>query len=691
MKATEPTAAELGIRDRDVDSLCVDTIRMLAVDMVNAADSGHPGAPMGAADMTYTLWSKHLRYDPTDPHWRDRDRFVLSAGHACALHYATLHLAGFDLPMEELRRFRQLDSKTPGHPEAHLTPGIEVTTGPLGQGVANAVGIAVAQAMMAARFNADGHAVTSHRVFCIVGDGCLMEGVSYEAASMAGHMRLGNLKVLYDSNRISIDGSTDLAFTEDVAKRFDAAGWRVLRAEGNDRKSVNRALNRAVAETTKPTIVIAKTVIGIGSPNRAGTEKVHGSPLGAEETKLTKAAYGWPLEPTFAVAREVRRKFASIAKKKKAERAEWEARIEAWKAAKPEDFARWDAMWRHDVPSARQMLDSAVLGWTPGAKATRAHSQAVIQKMAKAIPAFVGGSADLFGSTNNWIEGSTPVGTAEEGHPRESATFLGRNIHFGVREHAMGAVGNGIAAHGAFIVHCATFFQFLDYMKPAVRLASLSKHGTIFLFTHDSIGLGEDGPTHQPIEHLWSARMIPGITVVRPADSMETAAAWADAVARRDAPTLIVVSRQKTTEIPRPDGFDPGDLLRGAYVAAEASRSADVIVIATGAEVGPALDARKLLEEKGVAVRVVSMPSVEIFDRQDAAWKARVLPEGPARVAVEAGRPDGWWRFVGRDGLVCGIETFGASAPASKVFERHGLTGPQLAARIGEWFAARKR
>jgi transketolase len=691
MTTKDPTAAELGIRPRDVDQLCVDTIRMLAVDMVNAADSGHPGTPMGAADMAYVLWSKHLRYDPSDPHWRDRDRYVLSAGHACALNYALLNLAGFDLPMDELRRFRQLDSKTPGHPEAHLTPGIEVTTGPLGQGVANSVGIAVAQAMMAARFNADGHDVTSHRVFCIVGDGCLMEGISYEAASMAGHMRLGNLKVLYDSNRISIDGSTDLAFTEDVAKRFDAAGWRVLRAEGNDRKSVGRALNRAVAETTKPTIVICKTIIGIGSPNRAGTEKVHGQALGPEETKLTKAAYGWPDAPTFAVAREVRKRFASIAKKKKAERAAWEARIAAWKAAKPDDHARWDAMWTHATPSARQMLDSTVAGWTPGPKATRAHSQAVIQKMAKAIPAFIGGSADLFGSTNNWIEGSPPVGTAEEGHPPESATFIGRNIHFGVREHAMGAVTNGIAAHGAFVPHCATFFQFLDYMKPTVRLASLSKHGTIFLFTHDSIGLGEDGPTHQPIEHLWSARMIPGITVIRPADSMETAAAWADAVARRDAPTLIVVSRQKMPEIPRPAGFDAGDLLRGGYVAAEASRAPDVMIIATGSEVGVALEARKLLEEKGVATRVVSMPSVEVFDRQDAAWKAKVLPEGPARVAVEAGRPDGWWRFVGRDGLVCGIETFGASAPAPKIFERHGLTGPQVAARVGEWFAARKK
>jgi len=691
MTDDQPTAADLGIRPRDVDQLCVDTIRMLAVDMTNAADAGHPGMPMGAADFAYVLWTKHLRFDPADPHWRDRDRFVLSVGHGCALLYALLHLTGYDLPMDELRRFRQLDSKTPGHPEAHLTPGVEVTTGPLGQGIANAVGIAVAEAMMAARFNTGGFDVSSHRVFCVVGDGCLMEGVSYEAASMAGHWGLGNLKVLYDSNRISIDGSTDLAFTEDVAKRFEAAGWRVFSCDGNDRAAASAAIDQAVAETKKPTLVICRTIIGKGAPNRQGTEKVHGSPLGPEETKLTKTGYGWPQTPTFLVAREVRERFAKLKTEKQAQHREWDARIAKWKAAKPDDHARWDAMWTHATPSARKLLDSAIAGWNPGSKATRQHSQAVIQKMAAAIPAFIGGSADLFGSTNNWIEGASAVGPTKPAEEPAPEQFLGRNVHFGVREHAMGAVTNGIAAHGAFIPHCATFFQFLDYMKPAVRLASLSRHGSIFLFTHDSVGLGEDGPTHQPIEHLWSARMIPGITVIRPADSMETAAAWADAVARRDGPTLIIASRQKTMEIPHPAGFDPGDILRGGYVAAEASRAADVILVATGAEVGTALEARKLLEEKGVATRVVSMPSVEIFDRQDAAWKTKVLPEGPPRVAVEAGRPDGWWRFVGRDGLVVGIETFGYSAPAPKIFERLGITGPAIASRVAQWLASRKK
>ena len=683
----EPSAASLGIAPRDLDQLCVDTIRMLAVDMVNAADSGHPGLPMGAADMAYVLWTKHLRFDPSDPHWRDRDRFVLSAGHGCALQYALLHLCGYDLSLDELRRFRQLGSKTPGHPEVHVTPGVEVTTGPLGQGIANAVGIAVSQAMVAARFNTPEREVSSHRVWAIVGDGCLMEGVSYEAASMAAHWGLGNLKVLYDSNRITIDGSTDLAFSEDVAKRFEACGWLVLGCDGNDRAAVAAVLDAMVAERRRPVLAICRTVIGKGSPNRQGTEKVHGSPLGAEETKLTKAAYGWPLAPTFAVPREVRARFAECIAEKRTQRSEWEARHAAWAAANPPEGARWEATWRPEVPSARQLLDAALAGWNPGAKATRQHSQAVIQKMAALVPALVGGSADLTGSNNNWIDGAAAIGPVKPGQRGTSEVLLGRNFHFGVREHAMGAVVNGIAAHGAFIPFCATFLQFLDYMKPAVRLASLSRHGSIFLYSHDSIGLGEDGPTHQPIEHLWSARMIPGITVHRPADSLETVAAWADAIARRDGPTLICTTRQKLAEIPRAAGFDAGELLRGGYVAVEASRAPDVLLIATGSEVGVAVEARKLLEAQGVAARVVSMPCVEVFDRQDAAWKAKVLPEGPARVAIEAGRPDGWYRLVGRDGLVCGIETFGASAPAPQLFEKFGLTGPQVAARVAAWLA----
>jgi transketolase len=683
----EPPASELGIRPRDLDQLCVDTIRMLAVDMTNAAESGHPGLPMGAADMAYVLWTKHLQYDPRDPHWRNRDRFVLSAGHGCALLYALLHLSGHDLPLDELRRFRQLGSRTPGHPEAHLTPGVEVTTGPLGQGVGNAVGIAVAQAMLAARF--PGAHVATARVFAIVSDGDLMEGIASEAASLAGHWGLGNLKFLYDANRISIDGSTDLAFTEDVGARFTAYGWHVLSCDGNDRRQVAEALDRAVAETRKPVLVLCRTVIGKGSPNREGTEKVHGSPLGPEETKLTKAHYGWPDAPTFVVPREVREHFAAIAAQRIDARGDWDGRVAAWKASSPQDHARWDAMWRSQAPSARDLLDRALAGWKPGAKATRQHSQAVIQKMAAAVPHLVGGSADLTGSNNNWIDGSPAVGPTEHGQSPSPELFAGRNFHFGVREHAMGAIVNGICAHGAFIPFGATFLQFLDYMKPSVRLASLSHHGSIFLYSHDSIGLGEDGPTHQPIEHLASARMIPRITLHRPADGLETAAAWADAIARRDLPTLICTTRQKLPEIERPAGFDTSELLRGGYVAAETRGKLDVVLIATGSEVSVAIEARKLLEQKGVGARVVSMPSVELFDRQDEAWRDRVLPPRVPRVAIEAGRSEGWYRFVGREGLVLGIEDFGASAPAPKVFEHFGLTGPKAAERIASWLASR--
>ncbi len=688
--APDPTAAELGIRPRDVDQLCVDTIRMLAVDMTNAAESGHPGLPMGAADMAYVLWTRFLRFDPSDPDWRDRDRFVLSAGHGSALQYALLHLSGYDLSLGELRRFRQLGSKTPGHPERGVTPGVEVTTGPLGQGFANSVGIAVAQAMTAARFNSTGHAISTHRVFGIVSDGDLMEGISSEAASLAGHWGLGNLKLLYDSNRISIDGSTDLAFTEDVGKRFEGHGWHVLHCDGHDRDAVAKTLTEAIAETSRPSLVVCRTVIGRGSPNRQGTEKVHGSPLGAEETKLTKAAYGWPQEPTFLVPREVRERFAARAAEGIAERRQWDARLDAWRRAEPEKAALWDRFWSQDVPSARELLDGVLQGWKPGAKATRQHSHAVIQKMAAKVPNLVGGSADLAGSNNTPIEGAPPIGPVERGQRASIELFAGRNFFFGVREHAMGAILNGISAHGAFIPYGGTFLAFLDYMRAPVRLASLSHHGTIFLFSHDSIGLGEDGPTHQPIEHLWTARMIPGMTVHRPADSMETAAAWADAIARRNLPTMIIVTRQKLPELPRAPDFDASDLLRGGYVVADAPTSGgdgtpDAIVIATGSEVGLAMDARTKLAERGVRVRVVSMPSVELFDDQDEEWKAQVLPEGPPRVAIEAGRPDGWYRFVGSEGLVIGLRDFGASAPGPKVFEHFGFTPAAVADRISNW------
>ncbi len=679
-----PAADSAGIRPRGVDQLCVDTIRMLAVDMVNAANSGHPGMPMGAADMAYVLWTRFLRYDPGAADWRDRDRFVLSAGHGSALLYALLHLSGYDLSLDDLRDFRQFESRTPGHPEAGLTEGVEVTTGPLGQGFANSVGIALAQKMLAARFSTPEHPACSHRTFSIVGDGCLMEGISAEAASMAGHLGLGNLVVLYDSNRISIDGSTDLTFTEDVAARFRACGWQVLDCDGHDREAIAVAVEGALADAARPSLVICRTKIGKGSPNREGSEKSHGAALGPAETALTKAAYGWPDEPTFLVAREVYERFAARAEEGSAARARWTSLIADWAAVSPDAHAAWDAYFTQDLPSAEHLLARLLHDWEPGKAATRKHSGAVIQRLASMVPNLVGGSADLAGSNQTWIKGSPGIGPSVA--PGDDMSFAGRNICFGVREHAMGAVMNGMATQGAFIPYGATFLAFLDYMRAPVRLASLSGHGSIFVYTHDSIGVGEDGPTHQPIEHLWTARMIPGMVVHRPADGPETAAAWADAVARRDGPTMLVLTRQGLPPLPRAADASRSDLLRGGYVVVD---GVDVVLIATGSEVSLALDARDLLAADGVSARVVSMPSVELFDAQDAAWRDSVLPEGPPRVAIEAGRTDGWYRFVGRDGLVLGIDGFGCSAPASAAFDHFGLTPEKVAARVANWLSSR--
>ncbi len=701
--ADAPSAADLGIQPRDLDQLAVDTIRMLAVDMVNAANSGHPGMPMGTADMAYVLWTKFLRFDPGAADWRDRDRFVLSAGHGSALLYALLHLSGYDLPMDELRAFRQIGSRTPGHPERGVTEGVEVTTGPLGQGFANGVGVALAQRMLAERFGAPDYPVTTHRTFAIVSDGDLMEGVASEAASLAGHMALGNIVYLYDANSITIDGTTEVSFTEDVGARFCAYGWQVLECDGHDRDAITAAIEGALADTARPSLVVCRTIIGKGSPNKGGKSSSHGAPLGSEETALTKAAYGWPDEPTFVVPAEVYERFAACAEKGAVLRAAWEAEITRWADEQPAQHALWERHFAPGLPTAPELLARLLDGFEPVKAATRKHSGAVIQRLAALLPNLVGGSADLAGSNQTWIKDAPAVGRGD------GETFAGRNINFGVREQTMGAIVNGLEAHGSFIPYCGTFLAFLDYMRAPVRLASLSGHGSVFVFTHDSIGVGEDGPTHQPIEQVWSARIIPGVTVHRPADGPETAAAWADAVARRDGPTVLVLTRQGLPVLERPDGFEPATLLRGGYVLAEAPAGdatgdatgktgsaqgsadgpADVILVATGSEVGVAVEARALLAARGVRARVVSMPSLELFDRQDAAYRASVLPEGPARVAIEAGRTDGWYRIVGRDGLVLGIDGFGLSAPGSQVFEHFGLTGPQVAERVAAWLAAR--
>ena len=674
------TAEQLGITSRGVDQLCVDTIRMLAVDMVNAANSGHPGMPMGAADMAYVLWTKHLRFDPRAPDWRDRDRFVLSAGHGSALLYALLHLSGHDLRMDELRDFRQLGSRTPGHPERGVTPGVEVTTGPLGQGFANGVGIELGRRMLAERFTTPEFPVCAHRTFAIVSDGDLMEGVAAEAASLAGHLGLGNLVYLYDANSISIDGSTDLAFTEDVATRFTSYGWQVLECDGHDREAIDAAINGALADTARPSLIVCRTTIGKGSPNRGGKASSHGAALGPEETALTKDVYGWPHEPTFAVPREVYEHFAFVGAAGAARRADWENTVAAWQDERPDRAAEWERHFTPGPASAEQLLSALLVDWVPAKKATRKHSHAVIQRLASVLPNLVGGSADLTGSNGSWIEGSPAVG------PFEGGDFTGRNVHFGVREHAMGAIVNGLSAHGAWTPFCATFLAFLDYMRPPIRLAALSHHGSTFVFTHDSIGLGEDGPTHQPVEHLWTARMMPGVVVHRPADGLETAAAWADAATRSDRPTVLVLTRQSLPPLPRPDGFEQAELLRGGYVLRESER-ADVTLIGTGSETSLALDAADLLAAEGVRARVVSMPSVERFDAQPPEWRDAVLPRAIPAVAIEAGRPDGWYRLVGRDGLVIGIEGFGASAPAADLFERYGLTPQAVCARVTAWLA----
>ncbi len=660
-----------------IDQQAVNTIKMLAVDAVEKAKSGHPGMPMGAADMAFVLWSRYLRHDPSDPRWADRDRFVLSAGHGCMLLYALLHLSGYDLPIEEIRNFRQWDSRTPGHPEYGHTVGVETTTGPLGQGFGNGVGMAIAAKMLAARFNGPAFSPVTHRVFGIVSDGDLMEGVSSEAASIAGHLRLGNLVYLYDDNHITIEGETGLAFSEDVAKRFDAYGWHTTRIDGHDRAAVAAALDAAIAETGRPSLVVARTHIGAGAPTKHDSHEAHGAPLGPEEAAATKKALGWPAEPAFLVPDEVRSYFAARAVELKKTRQEWERGLAAWKQAQPDQGASWDAHLSRALPAG---LPARLLAAAPkDAAASRVYSGAVIQEIAKAVPQLVGGSADLAPSTSTLIKGSPSVGPG---------AFEGRNFHWGIREHGMGSILNGMSVHGGWIVFGATFLQFSDYMRPAIRLAALSKIPVTYVYTHDSIFLGEDGPTHQPVEHLTSLRAIPNCVVIRPFDPAETALAWAYALARKDGPTCLILSRQTIPLVPRAAAPAEDLISRGGYTLVEAEGGpARVVLVATGSEVPVAAEARGLLKERGVAARVVSMPSLELFFSQPEAYRRSVLPDGIPRVSVEAGIPDCWWRVVGSHGLPIGIDRFGASAPAKILSEKYGLTGRQVADRIAGWLS----
>jgi len=651
----------------------VNTIRMLAVDAVQKANSGHPGMPMGAADYAFALWMKYLRFNPAEPRWPDRDRFVLSAGHGSMLLYSLLHLFGFDMSIEDIKQFRQWESRTPGHPEYWCAPGVETTTGPLGQGFGNGVGMALAAKMLAERFNRPGFKILDHTIYGIVSDGDVMEGVSHEAASLAGHLGLSNLIYIYDDNHITIEGDTALAFSEDVGRRFQGYDWRVLKIDGHDRMAALSALEKARRERRRPTLIIARTHIAKGSPNKQDTAAAHGEPLGEEEVTATKNNLGWPLEPTFFVPEDVRELFLSRARELKSEYDAWARKFARYRKKFPDMAELWDATFGKHVPGDIEERLLASVGEFSGA--TRDASGQVLQTAAELVPALCGGAGDLAPSTKTLLKKYESV---RKGH------FGGRNFHFGVREHCMGSALNGMALHGGFIPYGATFLIFSDYMRPTIRLAAMMGAQVIYVFTHDSIFLGEDGPTHQPVEHLPSLRAIPNLVVIRPADAAETAVAWAVALRRSEGPTALVLTRQKVPNIDRSKCAGAGNLKLGAYVASEAEKSPpDAIVIASGSEVHVALEAQTLLRESGISARVVNMASMELFERQADEYRRSVLPaEVTARVAVEAAAPFGWDRYVGPKGIVLGVSRFGASAPYKVLAEKFGFTGPQVAERI---------
>jgi transketolase len=658
----------------DLDRLCINTIRTLAMDAVEQASSGHPGTPMALAPLAYVLYMRVLRHSPQHPDWPDRDRFVLSAGHASMLLYASLFLAGYDLALEDLKRFRQWGSRTPGHPEHGHAPGVETTTGPLGQGFANAVGMAIAEAHLAARFNRPGHPIVDHRTYVICSDGDMMEGISHEAASLAGHLKLGKLTVFYDDNRITIEGPTSLAFSEDVARRFEAYGWHVQRvADVNDLGALEHASRVAQAETARPSLVVVRSHIGYGAPKKQDQASAHGAPLGKDEIAGAKNAYGWPSAEPFFTPPEALAHARQAVDRGARWKAEWDARLAAYAKAHPDLAAELAAAVSGALPEGWQR---ALPVFTPkdGAMATRAASGKVLNALAPVVRTLVGGSGDLAESTLTLLKGEADL---EAGSPG------GRNMHFGIREHGMGGVLNGMALHRGVRPYGATFLVFTDYMRPSMRLAAMMGQPVIYVLTHDSIGLGEDGPTHQPIEHLASLRAIPNMTVIRPADATETAVAWRAALEHADGPVALILTRQKLPTLDR-GTLGPADgLLRGAYILAEAEGgAARLLLIGTGSEVSICLEARGLLQKGGLPTRVVSMPSVELFARQDQRYRDGVLPPSlSARVAVEAAQTFGWHRWVGSRGIIVGIERFGASAPYERIYQEFGITPEQVAAR----------
>jgi transketolase len=651
-------------------------IRALAMDAVQQANSGHPGMPMGMAEIAEALWNDHLRHNPANPAWPDRDRFLLSNGHGSMLLYALLHLAGYDLPLEELKRFRQLHSKTPGHPEFGCAPGVETTTGPLGQGVANAVGMALAERLLAAHFNRPGFDIVDHHTYVLLGDGCMMEGISHEACSLAGTLGLGKLIAIYDDNGISIDSEkAHIAnwYTDNVPKRFEGYGWQVIASvDGHDVEAVNRALKKAKREKARPTLICCKTVIARGAPNKANTGAAHGAPLGAAEVAATRQAIGWSYPP-FEIPESVRSGWDAREAGKRAER-RWTRLFAAYAEAHPELAADFRRRMAGELPQDFGARVDALTHETNARAetvATRKASQNVLETIKLALPELLGGSADLTGSNLTMVKASKVIGREGEGN----------YLFYGVREFGMCAIMNGIALHGGFIPYGGTFLVFSDYARNALRMAALMKLRVIYVFTHDSIGLGEDGPTHQPVEHAASLRLIPNLSVWRPCDTVESAVAWAAAIARRDGPTALLLSRQNLPFAKR-DEAALASVRRGGYVLAEAAGAARAAIIATGSEVALALAAQKLLAEDGVAARVVSMPSTSVFDRQDAAYREQVLPRGVPRVAVEAGVTDYWRKYVGLDGAVVGIDRFGESAPAGELFKHFGFTPERVAAAV---------
>lgn len=648
---------------QNINQLAVNTLRTLSIDAINAANSGHPGLPMGAAPMAYALWANHLSHNPNHPKWFNRDRFVLSAGHGSSLLYSLLHLAGYDVSIDDLKNFRKLNSKTPGHPEFGHTPGVEATTGPLGQGIANAVGMAMAEAHLAAKFNKDGHSIIDHNTYALVGDGDLMEGVAYEAMSMAGHMKLGKLIVLYDSNEISLDGELGIAFSEDIQKRAESVHWQYVRVEdGNDVDAITKAITLAKENTDQPTLIEIRTIIGYGSPKVAGTNKAHGNPLGVEEATATKQVYGWDYEEDFFVPEEVTAHFNELKQKGIEKENDWNEQFNVYRESNPALADELEkAITGEVLIEAKDILSFD----TEKTISTRVASGEAINHYVKTIPSIFGGSADLSHSTMTDIKGEAVYAVE---------SYAGRNIYFGVREHAMGAAANGLALHGGVKPFVSTFFVFNDYLRPSIRLAALQKLPVTYVFTHDSIAVGEDGPTHEPIEQLAALRAIPGLTVIRPSDANETASAWAYALQQTDGPVVLVLSRQNLPVFNETKA-NIENLSKGAYVLTETNENPDVILIATGSEVSLAASAKAKLEEDQVSVRIVAMPSWELFDRQSNEYKESVLPSSiTKRVSLEMGVSLGWERYVGQEGKVLAIETFGASGTGAEVMNLFGFT-----------------